>query len=194
MLNSQTLPSRQTQPSRRVVGVALMPTLVRLAECADTDIATTAKAVVMALYGARGGFVLRAGLASLTSEELATALDVLSTRDVPDITAYLRRYFGPGPVTRTTVRRVLQLVQDDMPQRVIGLDALTQVRDMEQHTPMGIMASRLLKLDLLGRLSESARSYLSMLPRDAIRGMLAEFAQHDLDEMTLVRLVESVCS
>lgn len=192
MLNSQTLTSRQTQPGRRVVGAALMPTLVRLAECADTDLSDTAKAVVMALYGARGSFTTRAGLASLTPDELETALDVLCSRNVDDTGEYLRRYVGPVTAVQATARRVLQLVQaEPMP---VGFDCLAQARDMEMHTPVGIMAARILKLDLLGRLSPAARGYLSMLPRDAVRGMLAEFAEHDLGEAVLIRMIEAVCS
>lgn len=195
MLNSQTLTSRQNQPFRRVVGAALMPTLVRLAECADPNLSEAAKAVVMALYGARGNFALRAALGSLTLEELETALDVLADRDVPDVGDYLRRYLGPATATtqaQAATRRVLQLVQAEPPS--IGFDCLALVRDAEMHSPRGLMAARILKLDFLGRLSALARAHLSMSPRDSIRGMLAEFVEYDLDEVTLVRMLESVCS
>jgi hypothetical protein len=197
MLNSQTLTSRQNQPFRRVVGAALMPTLVRLAECADTEISDTARAVVMALYGARGSFVTRAGLANLTTEELETALDVLGNRGLAagEVIDYLRRYCGqPTQATQAaaTTRRVLQLVQAEPPS--VGFDCLAQVRDMEMHSPRGLMAARILKLDFLGRITPAARAHLAMLPRDAIRGLLAEFVEYDLDENTLLRMVESVCS
>jgi hypothetical protein len=200
MLNRSTLTGRQTRMStRRVVGANLVPTLVRLAECADLDLCHPARAVVVAVYGDKLAARTSEALADLTPDELETMLDVMHVRavEVAATPGYLALYLGPfSPVPATNLYahapRVL-MGERRLADGMTGLEALAGIRDGEAGTSGAEVAGRVLRLDLLGRLSPAVRAFILKASSAVLRGLCDEIAEHDVPDTLLMRLLEATC-
>lgn len=176
MLNRSTLDGRQTQMgSRRVVGANLVPTLVRLAECADPDLSYPARSLVLALYGEKLTPRVRHALNSLTSEEVETMLDVMSERRITlsEAAHYLTTYFGPPRECSD-----------------VGWNTLAAIRDADG--PSSDIATRLLRMDLLGQLPPPVRLRLVDASPSMLRGLCDELAEHTVSDAMLVSMLEGM--
>jgi hypothetical protein len=183
MLNSSTLTGRQTQTrSRRVVGDNLMPLLVRLAECADDDLAHSARAVVLSLYGGKLPSATRERLAQLSADDLETMLDVMAVRAIEpsEVPQYLVLYLGPS----------LQTSCSDT--AMSGFACLALQRDGEVGNRGGSVAAHILLLDLLGRLLPAVRDGIRSGSSATLRGLCDELAEHDdVPDPILTKLLEA---
>lgn len=200
MLNSTSLRGRQTRMSnRRAVGANLVPTLVRLAECADPELSPTARAVVLAIYGDKLPNATHNELMGLTNDELETMLDVMQARGVGPATVpdYLTLFLGPR--TRVPATSVLHhaprilMGERMLDEELTGLYALARLRDAEAGTQGGEVAGRVLRLDLLGRLTPAVRAWLAQASALRIRAMCDEIAEHDVPDNALAGLLDFLC-
>lgn len=197
MLNSTTAVRRQTQMRpRRAVGEALMPTLVRLAECSDRDLARQAKRVVLALYGETIHRDTITYLRSFSADELETVLDVMGTRGVEphEVAEYLTLYLGPKePIPVTSHHRVAArpLLGQRMAKGLIGLEALAAIRDASPGSTRGEYAQAILTIDMLDRFPTAVRASLVDTHDAALRGLIDQMVEQDVPAHMIQRLVEA---